>query len=151
MIGFPDVPAVEGGPRPRTQVHLPSVFDLVDSTLIGLGEALDAVFGSESGLRHLKKLAPHPDLVDERHLFLWIDPIDPIDPLDPLDPDTPVPFSVADGLASGTTLPDGRPDLSPEITHRRGHPHHRRPYPTPPGAPLAEGSAPTLMTGATEG
>lgn len=108
MWGFPSIPAAAGGRDRGTQVTPPSRSGFVDSTLTGLRAALVAVFDSANVARHRTKLVAHVGPVEERHLFLWVDPLDPV---------TPLPFDVADGLASGTVLPVDPPELPGAITH----------------------------------
>lgn len=74
----------------------------VDSSLRGLHAALLGVFAQDGMAKHLRKVAAAD--ADERHLCLWLHR-------------SGLPFAVADGLWTGTTLPPQPPPLPERVTH----------------------------------
>ena len=102
MFGHPDVPAVDGDKVRETMVTPRGRGGAVDRNLVGLTAALTDAFESPHIARHIQKLARADG--DELHLFI------------PLH-FSALPYPVADGLWTGTTLPRDPAPLPSPLTH----------------------------------
>jgi hypothetical protein len=102
MWGHPDVPAIEGDKVREVVVTSTGRGGGVDTSLRGLRPALVEMFDQPVVAKHLRKVAGAD--ADERHLCLLIHR-------------SALPFAVADGLWTGTTLPPEPPPLSDQLTH----------------------------------
>ncbi len=102
MWGHSDVPAVEGDKVRDVTVVSSGRGGGVDTSLRGLHAALVEMFDQPGVAKHLRKVAEAE--ADERHLCLLIHR-------------SALPFAVADGLWTGTTLPPDAPPLPDRVTH----------------------------------
>lgn len=102
MWGHSDVPAVEGDRVREVMVESAGRGGSVDTLMVGLRSALVTVFDRPVVARHLRKVARAG--LDERHLCLLIHR-------------SALPFAVAHGLWTGTTLPLDPPPLPDGVTH----------------------------------
>ncbi len=103
MWGHSDVPAVEGDRVRDTMVTSTGRGGGVDTSLSGLQAALAEMFEQPVVAKHLRKVAEAE--ADDRHLCLLIHR-------------SALPFALADGLWTGTTLPpDAPPPLPERVTH----------------------------------
>jgi len=102
MWGHPNVPAVEGDKVREVMVTSSGRGGGVDSSLRGLRAALLEMFAQDGVGKHLRKVAAAN--ADERHLCLWLHR-------------SALPFAVAEGLWTGTTLPPEPPPLPERVTH----------------------------------
>jgi len=102
MWGHSDVPAIDGDRVRDVMVVASGRGGGVDRSLTGLHQALVEVFDEPGVAKHLRKVADAD--ADENHLCLLIHP-------------SALPFAVADGLWTGTTLPPNPPPLPAQVTH----------------------------------
>ncbi len=102
MWGHSNVAAIDGD-KVRDVMVMPSGRGGgVDTSLVGLHAALVEAFDEPGVAKHLRKVADAD--ADERHLCLLIHR-------------SALPFAVADGLWTGTTLPPDPPPLPARVTH----------------------------------
>lgn len=138
MWGHSEVPAIEGDKVRDVMVTSTGRGGGVDTSLRGLRAALVEMFAQDGVAKHLRKVAEAD--ADERHLCLMIHR-------------GALPFAVADGLWTGTTVPPEPPPLPERVTHLwlipelggrvllwtpAGWQQHR-PYGEPPAKPGAAG------------
>jgi hypothetical protein len=102
MWGHPEVPAIEGDKVRDVMVTSTGRGGGVDTSLRGLHAALVEMFPQDGVAKHLRKVADAD--ADEGHLCLLIHR-------------GALPFAVADGLWTGTTLPPEPPPLPERVTH----------------------------------
>ena len=102
MWGHSDVPAIEGDRVRDVMVTSTGRGGGVDTTLSGLQASLVEVFADAGVAKHLRKVADAE--ADERHLCLLLHR-------------SALPFAIADGLWTGTSLPPEPPPLPEQVTH----------------------------------
>jgi len=102
MWGHSEVPAIEGDKVRDVMVTSTGRGGGVDTSLRGLHAALVQMFDQPVVAKHLRKVAEAE--ADERHLCLLIHR-------------SALPFAVAGGLWTGTTLPPDAPPLPYRVTH----------------------------------
>lgn len=102
MWGHSEVPAREGDKVRDVMVTPAGRGGGVDTSLRGLNVALGEVFDQVGVAKHLRKVAQAD--ADERHLCLLIHR-------------SALPFAVADGLWTGTTVPPEPPPLPAGVSH----------------------------------